>query len=486
MDLDNPQVPVSPGYARRDGSITGFTQIIDDTLTSILTRGWSKEQLHQAILNLREQTGSAGLQQLLTLLTEHLLDFNNPHNVTAAQVSSDVLAQLLRPVLPGTPPSTPPIFGLRAELQADMAFLPYTYSGGTDQTGAWGFQEPNGAGFYHKKTNPNPPNGIRAGRAVIPMVTGLSAAPKGLDPTLLAGTGNGAVPGTSMPAADGQTYTGYVADGTAPNTVGFSGTFDGDNGGIYTGSYVFVVATATKRLRISRGASTIIVDVATGTASSSSPNSDVGDAEILPNGLVRIIHTFIHQTGVPLVFEALASSSDDAPTPFPENQAGFALSTIEILPTAGAMPPLSSGLTSLSQSKLTLNIPDVLEDDVMVSMTLFSLPFPSRGEVDIFVFGGITVSVTALGYKIRTNTGTVYFTQTTQNSDFVTLAFSLSKSRLTMKFTGEDKLVVPGDFTSLIPRQTSFDITNFLGDIRDVTVYAESDRDDMLGFLVDG
>ena len=481
MEVDNTQNPVSIGYTPAQGSISGFDQIIDDTLTTILKKGWSKEQLHQAILNLREQVGVSGVQTLLKLLSAHLVDYNNPHKVTIAQVTSDIIAQLLKPILPGTPPSTPPIFALYPELQVDMAFLPAVYSGAAGADGTFGFQVPNAAGYYANKTGTVIPTGLRGTAPVIPMITAVDQTGLSVVTTPTAGSAASTTAPTIPPIAAGLVFSGMVADKTAPTAVGIQMAITAPAAASPTVTLYVSPDSAVKSLLLTRGTATVVFDLVLGTATSDTPSTDIGDIEKLPNGIFRITHSFVQSTVLPITLTASLAGG----AAYTENQAAFAYAPPQITNTDGSVPPLVSGETVLTKSTLTCTFLDVLSTDVAMSLTLASLPNPARQETPILTFGGITVSTTASGYKIGTNTGTVYFHETSQSSTFVRMAFSLSKTRLCIKFRGEDKFVALGDFSALIPTTTSFTMTDFQGDIRDMAIYAESDRDQLLEFLTD-
>ena len=481
MEVDNTQNPVSIGYTPAQGSISGFDQIIDDTLTTILKKGWSKEQLHQAILNLREQVGVSGVQTLLKLLSAHLADYNNPHKVTIAQVASDVIAQFLNPILPGTPPSTPPIFALYPELPVDMEFLPVVYSGASGADGTFGFQVPNAAGYYANKANTVIPTGLRGPAPIIPMITAVDQTGLSVALTPLTGSAVSDTAPSLSPIATGLAFSEIVADNTSPTAVGVQIAVTAPDNASPTITLYVVPDSKVTTLLLTRGTATIAFDIAAGTASSDTPSTDIGDIERLPNGVYRITHSFVQTTALPITIAASLAGS----VAYTENQPAFAYAPAQITNTDGSVPPLVSGETAITKSTLTSTFLDVLDTDVTMSLTLASLPNPSRQETPILTFGGITLSTTASGYKIGTNTGTVYFHETSQAATFVRMAFSLSKTRLCIKFRGETKFIALGDFSALIPTTNSFTMTDFQGDIRDMAIYAESDRDQLLEFLTD-
>ena len=477
MEVDNTQNPVSIGFTPAQGSISGFDSIIDDTLTTILTKGWSKEQLHQAILNLREQVGTSGVQTLLKLLSAHLSDYNNPHKVTIAQIASDVIAQLLNPILPGTPPSTPPIFALYPELPVQMEYLPFAYTGAADANDVYGLLVPNNAGSYGGKPTDIIPHDLVGTAPVIPMITAIDTTKVATTETLLTGTQSVTSTRTG--------FSGLVADGTSPKQVGFQEVITAPLNTPLTMTHYVIPDTGVTFIILTRGTATIIVDLTAVTALSNTPSTDIGDVERLPNGTYRITHCFTPTDATPITVAAQQGATVDAPVAFTNAQPAFLRRVTLITDTIGPVPPLADGVTTLTKSVLTGTFLDVLEKAVTVSLTLASLPNPNKVETPILVFGGVTVSTTPTGYKIATNTGTSYFLETSQTNVFVRMAFSLSATRLCIKFRDEAKMVITGDFTTLLPTTNTFTLTDFHGAIRDMAIYAEADRDQLLEFLTD-
>ena len=478
MEVDDTQNPVSIGFTPAQGSITGFDQIIDDTITTILTKGWSKEQLHQAILNLREQVGTSGVQTLLKLLSAHLQDFNNPHKVTIAQVASDVIAQILSPILPGTPPSTPPIFALFPELTVPSDYLPVVYSGAQTSDQKFGFETPNYAGTYAEKPDGLLPTGLYGDIPIIPMITDVDTSSLSIAQTPLAGS---AVTAATSPTG----YTVLSADGSGPTTVGISEVITAPLNVPLTMTRFVIPDKNTTFITITRGPASITIDLNALTTLSTNPSTDVGDVERLPNGTIRITHCFTPTDTTPVVTAFSVSPTSTPATVFTNAQVAATISPAQLTNTIGSTPPLLDGEPTVSKSTLVGTFPDVIEKDLTLALTLASLPYAGKAETVILTLGGISISVTPMGYKIATTSGTAHFLSTEQNAAFVRMAVSLSATRLCIKFRGEAKFVATGDFTALLPTDTTFTLTDFQGGIRDIVLYAESDRDQLLEFLTD-
>lgn len=492
MIQDDPLNPISPGYLQREGSITGFNQVIDDTLTSMLTRGWSKEQLHQAILNFRETYGTQGVQQLLLLLLNHIRDHNNPHHVTIQQVADDVIGELVNPILPGTPPSTPPILGISPEFAVPMAFLPFTYTGASGDGSSMGIQVPDQIGRYDGYPGNLPPTSFRNSRRVIPMVADLPTTTIPVAITPLDGTQVGSFTGSDYvimaPSGDQleTSFTGYLSTGTLTSPPGVTVTIPNPTNAVGSISYFLYASPTTTSVLATHAGNTLLFDLTALTVTASNPQIEIGDIQRLPNGIYRITHV-LFLTSDPLTLTGSNATSLDGQNTLGSQIAPvFALSNVQVTPDVVSLDPLVAGVTSLSQSVLTARVPSTLDGQCMLALTLTSLPHPNKVERDIMTFGGVTLSATAMGYKFRTTSGTEYSWQTSQNAQFVKMAISLDNLAFKVKFQNEDKKSFAGDFTGLIPNALTFSIQNFNGDIRDLVLYSESDRDQMLEFLTDG
>lgn len=483
MERDDSDTPVSPGYPFREGSITGFDQIVDETVTSILTKGWSKEQLHQAILNFKDTYGKDGLNQLLSILMAHLSDFNNPHRVTIDQVTGDIIELLLAPILKGTPPSTPPIFGINPNIRVPASLLMYGYNGGLDANGkyAYGLVSPSG-----RISAPDPaflPVDMAYGTPYLPLTPALTAPESDVTLTPTPGTVLGSTPDDGYHLGPSMSLIPYQADKGGASAIGFTAPITVNT---TTGtSFTFFVRPAdqTKMIVLTNNGNTIEFDTTANTIASSSLDF-VGELYVLTNGCYRVGVT-LAKTGSPTITVSAYNTTEYAnPGTIAQGVIGMWCTHPVVTDTPAPIPVMLSRTTSTTASAITCTVPPAIATDMMCVCVLSALPTSLPQDALVFSLGGIDVRFNGTVFTIITNTGAQYSTSGDM-TQFTKLAFSVSKTRLCMKFQNKAKVVIPGDFSSLAFTGSSFTIGNLCGGVISLALYAESDRDQMLEFLTD-
>jgi hypothetical protein len=121
-------------YQPSMGSITGFDNLtITQTNTPVPTLGWSVDQLRQFLLNPDEQNFPSRdwVFNVDQDISHHLVDFNNPHNVTIDQLTNDFIKNIMSKLVPGTLPSGPAIVSYDAACEIPLETTEYI----TDESG---------------------------------------------------------------------------------------------------------------------------------------------------------------------------------------------------------------------------------------------------------------------------------------------------------------------------------------------------------------
>lgn len=114
-DTDNSNTPEALDNFRLGtaGTISGFgpATLSDGNGTEYVS--FSVKQLMAAIKAVESKVETSyNPKELKDLLTKHLTDFTNPHRDSFAQLGFDVSRDLVGSILPGTPPSSPPVYAL--------------------------------------------------------------------------------------------------------------------------------------------------------------------------------------------------------------------------------------------------------------------------------------------------------------------------------------------------------------------------------------
>lgn len=101
------------------GTLAGFTEIrVDPTGTPASTAPLNAtySELLTQLLKLRADLNPKRLSELTQLMEEHVQNEDNPHSVTLNQLALDLEKDLLRPYMPGTVPTHPPLYAVVSEL----------------------------------------------------------------------------------------------------------------------------------------------------------------------------------------------------------------------------------------------------------------------------------------------------------------------------------------------------------------------------------
>lgn len=113
------------------GSLTGFDAVTLPSDTQFPKFGWSIEQLRSLLLNENEMffPSKEWVMQVEEALKDHITNFDNPHNLTLDQITSNFIEDILANVSKGTPPSIAPFYAFDAETELPIGdIFPATYS----------------------------------------------------------------------------------------------------------------------------------------------------------------------------------------------------------------------------------------------------------------------------------------------------------------------------------------------------------------------
>jgi hypothetical protein len=113
------------------GSLTGFDSVETVINQDYPKLGWSVEQLRSLLLNENEMyfPSKEWVMQVEQALKDHITNFNNPHNLTLDQITTNFIEDILASSSKGTIPNIPPFYSFDANTELPIGdIFPATYS----------------------------------------------------------------------------------------------------------------------------------------------------------------------------------------------------------------------------------------------------------------------------------------------------------------------------------------------------------------------
>ena len=487
---DNPNTNY---YKPSQGSLTGFDQANLPTNGPDLSQtGWSISQLKSFLLNENNLNfpSQEWVRILDDLINSHVNNFNNPHQLTLDQLTSNFVRDVIGSIVPGTPPSIPPFFSYDSSNPLPLEdIFPAAYSninlfrmndGGV-------FVDPSSESVNISVDSITNQPGI----PLFSPITNILPTNWATQTTTRINTLLNQVSHTSLDYpfnfyAVTETYV-YGNFGINLQATQTAST-------VYTASMFILPASISGSLVICSGgdlSNSMVVNLTDGTFKCSS-STVIGETFVYSTGVIRISFSFTSEStaGTKTVNVFHKNSTDDVlPRNGQLNRLLFTVFNPVITKSSLNQPALinnsvSSSVTSMTFDLSAANAPSTLSN-MMITLGLNvypTLPGATLANTLIFTFGNLTVTRDQTNIYVKLATTTL-FTSPIQNGHNV-LSISYSPTKIIFKDLTNDRAVVTGSYTPLSTTQVSAGL--FDGYLKYMVIYAISDTSMCVEYLTDG
>lgn len=474
------------------GSIAGF---LDSTSNpdgvDIVRTGWSLDQLKQFLLNEGDLNfpPEDWVRLVNELITDHLNDFDNPHNVTLNQIVSDLVKEVLGSVTPGTAPAVAPLFAYDATAPLPLGdIFPMTYS----STNLYRMTE---GGIFTNPASENQVIGVdtvtnKAGIPLFGNLTNIVTPNWYQQPNLLVNTQLTDIPHPSI------TYPFHFYQVTETNSTGDFGIdlpiqAVGSTG--YTASFFILPSINNGSLVIGQPTDSdnvMTVKLSDGSYTLSS-NQIVGETFVYPSGIVRISFGFITSPYPDNAVRILHQDDTDTGTLRKGTATRPLFSMIHPMVTTSTLnqpvlvnPTLSASASPLVAQLTPAGVPPVL-NNFTLSLTLNLYPKPLHAKVydtNVVTMGQFSVTRDQTRLYVNLAGIPIYSSVILTGTNVLTISYSPTK------LICKDLANVRKEYAGAYPPVASSIATlgPCGGYLNNLALYGVSDTDHSVEFLTNG
>lgn len=482
---------------RPSGTISGWDAITLSGESVVVEGNISVQQLYAYLKGIVSIVDPKRLRGIEKTVLQHIQDHNNPHQDKLSMFVDDIVAQILRQVVPGTSPKQFPALSYIAELELPDEITVVSIARNSSITVF------DRQGFFTTADVNVTAVDWASGIATIPLFPKTTQTIPVSDVT---STGNislvgmtsstGGVTGLKTPNNDSNFLTLFETADDSEH--GFTITAPVAKGTEYTTSVMMVPANATGFIVVTLGDDTskyVLIDLTNKTIVGSTDGSLIGHLQILPNGWWRIGVQYVAQTdGVQSVL--FLYSTDGTPGSTYTGSVGnplFSLFCIQNTTSAGLCPILKDSASVLEASVLTIPLSSspVAQGVGTIAASYYRnkcLLETDTSSPQLIVDTGVGVSIKAVNGTVTANidvgeTNPVVFTQTLASDTEVTSALSYSSKEIAFKSTGNERNTLEQGYNQGSTLST-FTFGPFHGGLARFAYYAIPDTDQVLEFLV--
>jgi hypothetical protein len=475
------------------GTLSGFDKVdLPNDNPKLEQTGWSIAQLQAYLLN-QSEINFPTADQMIEYeqdVTDHVMDFNNPHQVTLDQIVGNFVEQVLGSIVPGTPPALTPFFAFDAVLAMPLGdIFPATYAPANLYRSTEGGVFINPAfeteiiGTDYSQHFP--------GIALFSQITNAREVAWNTNPATLINTQLSATtfPNLATPFAWFQ-----VSETAGVGTFGIALHATEELATMYTLTLYIMPSVVKGKLIFSQpsdATNTMTVDLSDASFVLSSDQVQ-GSTLMDPSGMIRVSFSFtsgspIADTSVTIMHE---NTGDNTTARLGvANRPLFSLAKPLITKAPRNQPVPYDGNAPWSTSPFAIDLSKIpapsLMSSLLITLSLDIWPMLSSAKlVDTLIlsFGQIQITRDQINIYVAVNGKTVFTSKILEGLNIITLSYS--PSALIFKDLASPRQSVSGVYAA-VPT-SSVTIGPFAGYLREAAFYALADTLGCVEFLTNG